>query len=428
MKCSEVQHLIEDWLSGEFPNPMLPDVVNEHVANCPTCSGVAKVSRLLMARSMAASPKLEELRDVNRKERLWKRISHDLENAGCSPSMTDPATMSNRRRVVSLEGDSTNGSVHVAPSIHEGQIQDEVEIRINDMKDHSVPTPDSPSREISVVHVRRGLVDDRSERERSFASRKWWLTLAPCIALIVGAALGAGVAYMVLAPMRDSSSVRPTDLEDSGKRLSDGVSELPVESYYVPSGVFGDLDDVAITNGTEGSTRFVYSPSDNGGRHESNWKYLEEEGGKLNPDPPSMGGCCYNNSAWGGDKHAGWDLRGLRPTKVVWEARSLSDKTIPVTFFIGGDNKVWEVVDNTGNRVLATYPESLSPQYRLGTFDIPKLPKGEWKEFTADVVFDENDDRLSRVLCAFGWVINPPPEAMGTERYDFEVRRIRYVK
>jgi hypothetical protein len=97
----------------------------------------------------------------------------------------------------------------------------------------------------------------------------------------------------------------------------------------------------------------------------------------------------------------------------------LSDFECPVSFFIGGSQKVVDD-ENLGMRVPA-YPETL-PRYDLRTGPLTT----EWQLVQQRLSFKKDDARLSNVIVLLGWTIdNANVPAQG---FEFEVRNIRYTR
>lgn len=202
--------------------------------------------------------------------------------------------------------------------------------------------------------------------------------------------------------------------ESSGWPLPGNPSSLQVEQYYTPTGLIGDVGDVTSAHGQEGSVRFSYEAQGRG-PHEWEYKYTD---GKKNESPAKFAGCVWLHRGNWGLEDAGWDLRSLRPTRIVWEARSIS-RPVTVQFFLGTDAWVWQPDEHgTMTRQTPPWPDSLR-QTVLGRFDLTE----KWQTFEVPLDFADQDERLQRVLGGFGWLVLPGE--LNSQKYEFEVRAIR---
>jgi hypothetical protein len=252
----------------------------------------------------------------------------------------------------------------------------------------------------------------------------------------VGAVLLAcSLAYMVGRPGQGASGGAPAHpsskepepvappqvTNNAGKRASASQKLFSVDRFYVPSGVIGNIDDVAVIPKEDNIVRFRYIASGKG-KPEWDLKFLPT--GEPNPERPRFSGVCYQSPSgnWG-DLDGGWDFREFKPRKVSWQARRVSPAPFVVEFFMGSDGWVWKEdgigrAGKTSPKFRETMPRTVLWRDAL---------QETWQHLEAVVHFDrDNEDNLRRVLCGFGWMIYP--EQLDGKSYEFEVKDIRYER
>lgn len=194
-----------------------------------------------------------------------------------------------------------------------------------------------------------------------------------------------------------------------------------VDKSCAPSGITGDVGDVAIKQGDKGVQRFIYEPRGRGD-HEWDYKYLD---GELNREPARQGGVMWLSPAndWGKSPRCGYDLRNLKPSVIRWDARCEGHDPCNVTFVVGGVHWQWSKTDKQGWAKTKVPHGDTIPVTHLG---IKKL-SNEWSSFECQLP-DTYD--FSRVVGAFGWQMtwdaNGIKSAQNDKKFILEVRNVRY--
>ena len=210
----------------------------------------------------------------------------------------------------------------------------------------------------------------------------------------------------------------PVDPNAGGKPLSPKSGIVDVNRYFVPSGISGDVSDVAISFGSEGGHRFIYEPQGRGPHERGKSKYDAQ--GHLNDSVCGFAGCFWLNPAnnWG-TVEGGFDLRDFRPREVAWTARSLGEP-IQVEFLVGSEGQVW--VDSDGEKPKWTEPEYANT---LSTFRLGQFPlEAEWKTYRMPLE-DISVEQFKRVIAGFAWSITSGVEK--DRKFEFEVKDIKYT-
>lgn len=196
-----------------------------------------------------------------------------------------------------------------------------------------------------------------------------------------------------------------------------------VDLAYTPSGILGDVGDVRISDGNNGSTLFTYAPRGRG-PHEWDRKYVN---GKLNKQAAQNAGVLWLSPAndFGSTSSSGYDLSQFKPNVIRWEARSLSSP-ITVKFFIGG--VAWKWVQEYGvhwTRKPVSYPDSV-PYMELGI----RFLDSEWQTFEA--YLPEKFFDFRRLVGGFGWTASWEDNRIDinnhlSREFQFEIRNICYL-
>jgi hypothetical protein len=209
------------------------------------------------------------------------------------------------------------------------------------------------------------------------------------------------------------------DPDAGGKLWPTASNVVDISRHYVPSGIFGDVGDVAISFGSEGGHRFVYEPKGRGPHEPGESKY--DLLGKLNDKPCGFAGCYWLHPAnnWG-TAEGGFDLRNFRPGHITFKARSLGEP-IHVAFQVGTEGKVWH--HSNGKN-----PEWKEPEYvsTLRTFPLGLLRiEKEWVPYALPLD-DIPEQEWKRVICAFAWSITSGIDA--DRKFEFEIKDIQFTK
>jgi hypothetical protein len=193
-------------------------------------------------------------------------------------------------------------------------------------------------------------------------------------------------------------------------------SSIAINPIFSGRMIMGDIGDLKIASGEEGSDRFVYAPTGSG-PHEWDYKFIN---GEENRDPAGFAGVMYINSMVLSEPGAratdGKNLRQWRQ-KIVWEARAIGGDA-KVEFVAGGITWAWDL--KTRKTVSLPFGDTL-PKLSLGSHSIGR----NW----TPLEFDLNRAHLApesfdRVIGAFGFVI----KASESKRpVTIEIRDVRYL-